>query len=71
MNSFAAFVHDAGTRLHSAVTVLRPLVAGLFGTIGNIVGNRPEPARQVVVYTVVLALITWAAFKITKKLVSK
>ena len=57
--------------LHSVVTVLRPLVSGLFGTVGNIIGNRPEPARQVVVYSVVLILLAWAAFKIIKKIVSK
>ena len=36
MNSFATFVKDAGMRLHSVVTVLRPLVAGLFGTVGKL-----------------------------------
>ena len=69
MNSFATFIRDAGTRLHSVVTVLRPLVAGLFGTIGNIAGNRPEPAGRVVICTVVLILLAWAAFKIIKKIV--
>jgi hypothetical protein len=42
----------------------------LFATISDVASNRPEPARQVVIYTVVLAALLYAIPKIIK-LVSK
>jgi hypothetical protein len=38
----------------------------LGSVLSAVAANRPEPARQVLIYTAVLVLIIWAAIKIAK-----
>ena len=47
---------------------LHAQASALFATFGNVAANRPEPARQVVVYTLVFAALLAVAPRILKKL---
>jgi hypothetical protein len=40
----------------------------MIGTIRDVATNQPAPARQVLVYTLVIILCVWAGLKIGKKL---
>jgi hypothetical protein len=45
--------------LHAQATALLAVVSAA-------IGNKPEPARQVFIYTIVLIALAWAAPKIAK-----
>ena len=54
----------------SAASILAWLHAqgsALLANFGNVAANRPEPARQVVISTLVTAAVAWAVLKIIKK----
>ena len=42
-------------------------VNALLANFGNVAANRPEPARQVVISTLVTVGVAWAVLKIIKK----
>jgi cytochrome c biogenesis protein CcdA len=50
----------------SVLTWMQAQAHVLGSVISAVAANKPEPARQVLIYTAVLALIIWAAVKITK-----
>ena len=52
----------------ATLTWLHAQASALFATFGNVAANRPEPARQVVVYTLVFAAILAVTPRVLKKL---
>ena len=56
--------------LNAVLAWLQAQASAIFATIGNVVSDRPEPARQVVVYVAVLAVLVFVIPRIIK-LVSK
>ena len=53
--------------VNGALTWLHAQASALFSNIGAVVANRPEPARQVVISTLVTIFVIVAAIKIIKK----
>ena len=45
------------TALQTALALLHAQAATMIATLGNIAGNRPEPARQVIVYVLTLVVL--------------
>lgn len=46
---------------------LHAQVSALLANLGDMVANRPEPARSTVIYTLVTVLVVWVIIKIAKK----
>ena len=61
MNGFLATVQQAADVLHAQAVAL-------WGMIAAIAANRPEPARNVIVYTLVLIALLAVTPRIIKKL---
>jgi len=57
-----------GAFLQQAVSVAGTQAAALWNTGAAIIANRPEPARTVVIYTLVLAVLAFIVPKIVSKL---
>ena len=56
------------TALQTALAWLHVQAATMIATLGNIAGNRPEPARQVIVYVLALVVLTVGIPKLVKVL---
>lgn len=52
MNGFLEWLHTQGQTLGA--------------TASAVIGNRPQPARDTVIYTLVIIGLIWAVFKIIK-----
>jgi len=63
-----AFLHSLATWAHKAYLVLQPLVRAMFDTVANVFANRPEPARDVAVSLVALAVLVAFVPKALKKI---
>lgn len=53
--------------LTGILTFLHTQANALFANLGDVAADRPEPARQVLVSTVITAAVIWLFFKIAKK----
>jgi hypothetical protein len=53
--------------LHPALAWLHTQANALLANFGNVAANRPEPARQVVISTLVTVGVVWAVVRIVKK----
>lgn len=56
--------------MNGVLPLLKAQANAVFATIGNVASDKPEPARQVVIYVIVLAVLAYVIPKIVK-LVSK